>query len=380
MPLTNDTTLPVPGNGTTLRQQNWNCIFINSNAERISKLCAYCFILMSSFFGNIFVIIIVYKRRDLRKTINYFIVNMAVSDLLLSLIVIPNQINHVVTDSFHWLVSGVLGLILCKLYIFTTSVSLLVSVQSLVWIAIDRFVAVVFPMKLGLISSRIRTIAIVSTWVLAGVFYFPLLITPFELYEFDNNTYCSQIDLKSIFPNKEGYNWLHLTIRYFAPLLLITVFYTAIAITLKRRRKALADTLPSVPEQRYLKKRRQATQMAIVILVLFYICVIPHTLLHFVYLWRHSCAFLRSFYSLAIFLLLLSSVVNSIICLSFVESYRCGLKNIMCYFCAMQDNKVVKRERITLKRIRNLSGKNCERTSKDSNNFQETFDTLQKAQ
>ena len=380
MTLINDTTLPVPGNGTTLRQQNWNCIFINSNAERISKLCGYCFILLSSFFGNIVVIIIVYKRRDLRKTINYFIVNMAVSDLLLSLVVIPDQINQMVTDSFYWLVSGVLGLILCKLYIFITSVSLLVSVQSLVWIAIDRFVAVVFPMKLGLISSRIRTIAIVSTWVLAGVFYFPLLITPFELYEFDNNTYCSQIDLKSIFPNKEGYNWLHLTIRYFAPLLLITVLYTAIAITLKRRRKALADTLPSVPEQRYLKKRRQATQMVIVILVLFYICVIPHTLLHFVYLWRHSCAFLRSFYSLAIFLLLLSSVVNPIICLSFVESYRRGLKNIMCYFCAMQDNKRVKRERITLKRIRNLSGKNCERTSKDSNNLQETFDILQKVQ
>ena len=380
MPLTNDTTLPVPGNGTTLRQQNWNCIFINSNAERISKLCAYCFILMSSFFGNIF--IIVYKHRDLRKTINYFIVNMAVSDLLLSLVVIPDQINQMVTDSFHWLVSGVLGLILCKLYIFTTSVSLLVSVQSLVWIAIDRFVAVVFPIKLGLITGGIRTKAIISTWIFAGVFYFPLLVTS-GLAESGNNTFCASVSKKTTFLNKgsfEAYNWLHLTIRIFAPLFLITILYTAIAITLKRRRKALANTLPNVPEQRYLKKRRQATQMVIVILVLFYICVIPHTLLHFVYLWKHSCAFLRSFYSLAIFLLLLSSVVNPIICLSFVESYRRGLKNIMCYFCAMQDNKRVKRERITLKRIRNLSGKNCEGTSKDSNNFQEPFDILQKVQ
>ena len=308
---------------------------------------------------------------------------MAASDLLFSLILIPAQITQLVTEPLQWHVRKIVGSIFCKLYIFAGSVSLLVSAQSLVWIAIDRFVAVVFPIKLGLISSRIRTIAIVSTWVLAGVFYFPLLITPFELYEFDNNTYCSQVDLKSIFPNKEGYNcWLHLTIRYFALLLLITVLYTAIAITLKRKRKAQSDTLPSAPEQRYLKKRRQATQMAIVISYCCFIFVLfrPHTLLHFVYLWKHSCAFLRSFYSLAIFLLLLSSVVNPIICLSFVESYRRGLKNIMCYFCAMQDNKRVKRERITLKRIRNLSGKNCERTSKDSNNFQETFDTLQKAQ
>ena len=379
MSSTNNTTLTATGNGATLWEQNWKCIFINSTAERISKLFAYCFILLSSFFGNIFIIIIVYKRRDLRKTINYFIVNMAVSDFLLSLVVIPDQINQMVSDSWHWHVSGILGMILCKLYIFTISVSLLVSVQSLVWIAIDRFVAVVFPIKLGLISSKIRTIAIVSTWVLAGVFYFPSLIT-FELNKFDNNTFCSQVNIKSIFPNKEageGYHWLHLTIRYFAPLFLMTVLYSAIAITLKSGKNALGDASPKIRGQLYLKKRRQATQMAVVILVLFYICVIPHTLLHFVYFWRHSCAFRKTFYFLASFLLLLSSVVNPIICLSFVESYRRGLKNIMCYFCGMQNNKRAKRERITLRRIRNLSGENFERTSKDSDNFQETFDTVQ---
>ena len=261
MSFRNSTTVTMTGNETTLGHNNWTCIFVDSNAAKISKLCACCFILLGSFFGNIFIIIIVYKRRDLRKTINYFIVNMAVSDLLFSLVVIHYQITQMVTESWHWHVSGMLGTIFCKLYIFTNLVSLFVSVQSLVWIAIDRFVAVVFPIKLGLISSKIRTIAIVSMWVLAGVFYSPSLIT-FELGEFDKNTYCSQVNIKSIFPNKEsskGYNWLHLTIRYFAPLLLITVLYSAIAITLKSGKEALADTSPNAPKQRYLKKRRQAT-------------------------------------------------------------------------------------------------------------------------
>ena len=202
------------------------------------------------------------------------------------------------------------------------------------------------------------------------------------IYISHNNTYCGQVDLKSIFLNKkagEGYNWLHLTIRYFAPLFLMTVLYSAVAITLKSGQKALRDASPKIRGQRYLKKRRQATQMAVVILVLFYICVIPHTLLHFVYFWRHSCSFLRSFHFLAIFLLLLSSVVNPIICLSFVESYRRGLENIMCYFCGVHDNKRAKRERITLRRIRNLSSENFERPSK-ANNFQETFDIVRKAQ
>ena len=180
----NNTTIPFIGNETAYGKQNsTECVFVDSNAGKIIKLCVYCLILLGSLFGNTFIILIVYKHQDLRKTINYFIVNMAVSDLLFPLILIPVQITQLVTESLHWHVSGMLGSIFCKLFYFASSVSLLVSAQSLVWIAIDRFVAVVFPIKLGLISSKIRTIAIVSTWILAGVFYSPLLIT-LELNEF----------------------------------------------------------------------------------------------------------------------------------------------------------------------------------------------------
>ena len=360
LPTTNLTISVIP-NQTVLSQQNSTCIFVDSTAERISKLCAYFFILLGSIFGNILIIIIVYKKRDLRKTINYFIVNMAVSDLLFSLVLFPVQIIQLSTGSFDWHVSGILGSIFCKLYTFARSVSISVSVQSLVWIAIDRFVAVVFPIKLGLITGGIRTKAIISTWIFAGVFYFPLLVTS-GLAESGNNTFCASVSKKTTFLNKgsfEAYNWLHLTIRIFAPLFLITILYTAIAITLKRRRKALANTLPNVPEQRYLKKRRQATQMAIVILVLFYICVIPYTVLRFKTFGRRSCTFLRSFTRfIAHFMLHFSTVVNPIICLSFVESYRGGLKNLLCYFCGMHGNKRAKREQITLKGIKNLSGEN----------------------
>ena len=98
-------------------------------------------------------------------------------------------------------VSGTLGSIFCKLFYFGSSASLLVFVQSLLWIAIDRFVAVVFPVKIGLISSKIRTIDTVSTWVLAGVFYFPLLVIH-ELVEGGNDTFCSLLNTRSIFSSR----------------------------------------------------------------------------------------------------------------------------------------------------------------------------------
>ena len=130
---------------------------------------------MASIFGNIF-IIIVHKHRDLRKTINYFIVNMAVSDLLFPLIVIPFNIVGLVSDPWHWRVSGNLGSTFCKLLYLSSAVALHVSVQSLVWIATDRFVAVVFPLKVGLISPKIRAAAIASLWIFAGLFNSPSLI------------------------------------------------------------------------------------------------------------------------------------------------------------------------------------------------------------
>ncbi|XP_078353904.1 QRFP-like peptide receptor [Oculina patagonica] len=346
MSSTNNTTIAAKS------QQNFSCIVIDSTAIR----CAYCFILLVSFIGNTFIIIIVYKNRDLQKTINYFIVNMAVSDLLFSLIAMPRQIIGLVTEPWHWAVSGILGTIFCKLYQFTISVSLLVSAQSLVWIAIDRFVAVVFPIKRGLISTKTRTIAIVSTWIIGGLFHFPLLIME-KLVEDGNSTLCTFVNRKSIVSNQEagtGYNWLYLTFQFIAPLFLITILYTAIAISLKRQSKALADTAPNV-QRHSLKKRRQAIQMAVVIVVLFYICVFPYALIRSIYLKPSPCDPQRTFYVLALIMWISSTTVNPIICLSFVESYRHGLRNILCGPCSKwRNNKVEKREQITLKRFTNL--------------------------
>ena len=59
MSLKSNTTVTVTGDETTLGHQNSTCIFVDSNAARI---CVYCLILLGSFFGKSFIIIIVYKQ------------------------------------------------------------------------------------------------------------------------------------------------------------------------------------------------------------------------------------------------------------------------------------------------------------------------------
>ena len=330
---------------------------------------------MGSFFGNVFIIIIVYKHRELHKTINYFIVNMAASDLLFPLIVNPVNIVALATDSWNWHVSGILGSCFCKLFYFSSSVALHVSVQSLVWIGIDRFAAVVFPIKLGLISPKIRTTAIISTWTIAGLFNSPSLIISDVVVHDNRSAFCSFVD-DSVYNSdvSAAFLFAQLFLLFISPLVVITVLYTAIAIALKRQNRTLSDTAQNL--QRYsARKRRQAIRMAVIIVVLFYICVIPSTFLYFVAYWSLSCAMQRLFFSLASFVSLSSSMVNPVICLSFVESYRRGLQNILSPCTKVSDNMAARREQVILQGVENLSGENCQRVLKDTENYKDTFDT-----
>lgn len=132
-------------------QQNATC---GLNLEepspvRISKMFVLSTIFLLSLIGNTLITIVVYKRKNLRKTVNYFTVNMAFSDIIFPLIAIPVRLAGIATSSWKWYISGIVGFVFCKILLFLQNVSLTVSVQSLMWIAVDRFVAVVFPKSIS---------------------------------------------------------------------------------------------------------------------------------------------------------------------------------------------------------------------------------------
>ena len=76
---------------------------------------------------------------------------------------------------YDWLISGPLGLALCKLFSYLPLVSYSVSGQSHVLIAVDRFVAVVFPLRSPLIGRKLFPFIITSTWIVALALHSPVL-------------------------------------------------------------------------------------------------------------------------------------------------------------------------------------------------------------
>jgi len=122
-------------NGTELSA---NCSSPDSlSAEQIGKTFAYCLILIVSLTGNSFIGIIVYKTKTMRKTINFMIVNMAMSDLLFPIFALPVSLAELYADS--WLIRGVPGEALCKLVYVLQDISTVVSVQSMVLITVDSW-------------------------------------------------------------------------------------------------------------------------------------------------------------------------------------------------------------------------------------------------
>ena len=74
---------------------SWNCFDqLNSTASKIGETVTYCLIFIVSLVANSLIVMIVYKTPNSRKPINFFIANMASSDLLYAIFWVPWSLSH----------------------------------------------------------------------------------------------------------------------------------------------------------------------------------------------------------------------------------------------------------------------------------------------
>lgn len=307
-------------NGNFSNTSSSTCNFMeNTPAAKAFKLVVVTLIMLYSLAGNAIIVVTVYKRKEMRKTVNFFIVNMAISDLSQPIASIPFTLVALVWSSRQWPIGGFPGLIICKLKWYIQTVSYTVSVMSLVWIALDRFIAVVLPFKVYLISSKFRAFAIASTWIVSIILNSPDLVVN-ELVTIGNETLCTNV-FSTTFP-VDLYGTVRVVIIVAAPFVVMTVSYGAIGLSLCRSNKAI----PPLAVHQKDKRRQQAIKMSFSIVAAFYMFNLPMPAL--LLLWKHhtplTCSLYRELYFWFSVLFILSSTVSPTICLTFVQSYRRG--------------------------------------------------------
>ncbi|XP_045773790.1 dopamine D2-like receptor [Maniola jurtina] len=122
-------------------------------------------------FGNVLVIMSVVRERTLQTVTNYFIVSLAVADLLVAVVVMPFGV--------YYLVNGSWGLpaFICDVYIAMDVTSSTSSIFNLVAISVDRYIAVTQPIKYAKHKNNKRVwFTIVLVWLVSAAIGAPIVL------------------------------------------------------------------------------------------------------------------------------------------------------------------------------------------------------------
>ena len=229
------------------------------------------FVSVSAFVGNILVTAIFLINTTIRTSTNYFIVNMAVSDLLSTLTNWPVYVMDGML-SRKYVIRDPMALILCKLGLYSRAVSQAVSILSLELIVVDRFIAIVLPFQSIRITRRPRAVLLLFSWI------FPLsTLFPFawfaEIVQEGRQTFCKFSSSWSTMELSTFYT-VGFLVFYFIPFILITVLYSKIMKCLKQRRPMDQNRQNSIRIQ-----NRQQNQIVmkvfISIVAAFFLCWTP---------------------------------------------------------------------------------------------------------
>ena len=307
---------------------SWSCL--NFSALKIGGTVTYCLIFIVSLVANSLIVMIVYKTPNLRKPINFFIANMASSDLLYPIFWIPWNLSLLHANSF--VIGGQLGQALCKLLPFFSTVSFTVSIQNLILIAVDRFGAVVFPLRSPLIRSKLCPFFILTTWIVAVAFNSPDLFT-YKLVEYPEETFCVP-EWKKAFGESSSFASFVLAyhiLSIYIPLLLLVILYSIIVIKLKTQVHP-GEQSANTQQQRD-RRNRNVLQMSIAIVTVFVFCWLPYSI-NFLIIWYQdssthlSCSFLI-YYEVTSYIASAYCAINPIICFMFSSNYRKALKRLI---------------------------------------------------
>ncbi|KAL9972687.1 hypothetical protein ACROYT_G019046 [Oculina patagonica] len=302
-------------------------------AEKIGKTLAYCVIIVVSLTGNLLIGTIVFKIKSMRRTINYLIVNMAMSDLILPIFVFP----RILTDLYigHWLVDGTFGLALCKLAYFMQDVSTAVSIQSLVLIAVDRFGAVVFPFRPPVVSAKLCPFYILATWIVAMAIHSPYFFAR-KLGLSRGGRLACRLQWNEAFGESSSLENYYLALFFvlaLIPFALMTILYSIIIVKLRSQKMPGGESVSAKEQEKRLKRDRSVLKMVLAIVMGFALCWAPFNVLAFLqfFVWDKNqpltCG-LWHFRFFALYMAYANCAINPCICFIFSGNYREGLKSL----------------------------------------------------
>ena len=237
-------------------------------------------VIIAALFGNGFVCLAVYKVRQLQKVSNYFLVSLAVSDILVVVFSVPLRIYFELNRKWE------LGEHACKFWIIIDLVCCTASIVNLSLISVDRYLALSKSLRYFTIATVRRCgICIAAVWTFSLVIAVPSFHTwtPRGSFEFYHE--CLKID--------QWYYTVITTLGILIPLIVLIVLYCLVfQIAIKQQKKIMTNTYNTPPSsedglemrprsytttsrRRFAIRELKATKTLIIVVGAFLICWLP---------------------------------------------------------------------------------------------------------
>ncbi|KAH0955954.1 hypothetical protein HN011_008374 [Eciton burchellii] len=206
----------------------------------------YGTIFFLSIVGNSLVLITLAKNKRMRTVTNVYLLNLAVSDLLLGVFCMPFTLLGQILKNF------VFGLTMCKLISYFQAVSVSVGVWTLVAISLERYFAICRPLKSRRWQTQFHAYKMIAVvWTLSLTWNAPILIVS-RLKNLRGGRRKCREEWPSV-ATERAYNLFLDGTLLLIPLLLMSLAYSLIAVKLWRGLKLeIRQTSTNTRRQRNL--------------------------------------------------------------------------------------------------------------------------------
>nr|CDS32297.1 Peptide (Tachykinin-like) G protein-coupled receptor [Hymenolepis microstoma] len=247
--------------------QNFIDIAKSSTTAKAIICLFYAIIFVLSIIGNSLVVFVILRKPEMRSVINIFITNLAISDILMTLIATP------LTPAIIFVRGWSLNVSWCKLLPTVMGITVYVSTLTSTAIAIERCIVTVYHL-LPKARHWISILGVLSAWIISIICSCPLAIYQ-DIY------YDPRINITSCqenWPQKSSravFTAVSFVLQFIVPSLIITVCYARIGLVLQGRANKKIGTKTPLKEENALRRKRRAIKMLIAMVVIFIICWIP---------------------------------------------------------------------------------------------------------
>ena len=315
---------------------------VELSSVRTVKATATALVSVASIVGNLMVVFVVWHMPQLHTNTYYLIVNLSISDLLLIAVAMPSLVWATLGLDFP-LPGGAFGHFVCKTLTFATFALIAASVLTMAVIALDRYFAIVLPLKRVIRGAVFRGL-LTAVWLVAFLTSSPFLLT-MRLAELPSGTLHCEEDWGPLTEGAELYTIILFVIIFAIPFAAMAGLYTFICYYLWFRK------VPGIPSSNNQRKAtissRKATKMLITVLVVFLFCYLPLQVASLLIYFQGVDLSLNGYFACHV-LLFTNGAINPMLYAIYNERFRIGFKAVLTRMCGKRNQ--VRRQSFLLSR------------------------------